>query len=397
MTSSEIARSEAFCYRCGHLWAPKGEGEPRRCPRCHSSRWDVPERKLRRCKFCGVEFHMASLDEKCPGCGRLQTEGLTKRCLHCNQCDYDWYSRFPERPQTCPMCRSTQWDSPKVLKLMCSQCGHLWRSQSEHPKRCPHCRSTLWDRPVCAVRCQRCGHSWKMRAQRSEGVAIACPRCRSRSWNVPVSVTAGAAGGYILGTPSGENTTLIICSTCGSRWYSSPDDRTPCPSCGSPIGPREIINSSSMPLWSEGDLELCYVSSNGCGCVYLWERGVPVACMYIHEVLKEYGVKMTEVVESVNSDDGRFDWRPLAERMSESRDDYRKYIGYFKKRFSLSELDARILAIHFTGMSPKAIALMLSMDEAEISGSFERIMAAYSDSGIIVDDTIFMENPFSYY
>ncbi len=66
-------------------------------------------------------------------------------------------------------------------------------------------------------------------------------------------------------------------------------------------------------------------------------------------------------------------------------------------RLSLSYEDARILAIHFTGMGPEAIAIKFGLDLESVKESFGRIMAAYTDNGIVVDDTIFTENPFMYY
>jgi len=66
-------------------------------------------------------------------------------------------------------------------------------------------------------------------------------------------------------------------------------------------------------------------------------------------------------------------------------------------RLSLSYEDARILAIHFTGMGPEAIAIKFGMDIESVKAAFDRIMSAYTDNGIVVDDTIFTENPFIYY
>ena len=48
-------------------------------------------------------------------------------------------------------------------------------------------------------------------------------------------------------------------------------------------------------------------------------------------------------------------------------------------------------------MGPEAIARKLSLDESMVSEAFDRIMDAYRDSGIIVDDTIYTNDPFSYY
>ena len=66
-------------------------------------------------------------------------------------------------------------------------------------------------------------------------------------------------------------------------------------------------------------------------------------------------------------------------------------------RLNLSYEDARILAIHFTGMGPEAIAIKFGLDTDSVKRSFDRIMTAYADNGIVVDDTIFTDNPFIYY
>lgn len=70
---------------------------------------------------------------------------------------------------------------------------------------------------------------------------------------------------------------------------------------------------------------------------------------------------------------------------------------YFRSRLGLSELDATVLAIHFTGMSPEAIALKMILDSEIIRVSFDRIMDAYSHAGIVVDDTAYTKDPKKYY
>lgn len=399
MTGSAPRQTPAYCYRCGHLWTPKADKPPKRCPRCHSSRWDVPERKVRRCKFCGMEFEMGSLDVPCPSCGRLQQEALTNASLHCNQCDYEWIRRGSDNPKRCPMCRSADWNLPKADRLMCQQCGHVWRKQTECPAKCPHCQSKNWDQPLRAVRCQRCGHVWKMRTPRSDGASPVCPKCKTKKWNEPMLVSRDSRKGTVKYTcvntrPSKE---LMICRGCGHRWYMRGDSTPYCPRCGMTAGFRDRIAPTSMLLWSEGRRELTYVAENGYGCVYLWMDDVPIACRYIHEVLGDLAMTIGDVVRHVNNGDLVQRFSDLASEMESSRYDYEQYIEYFMKRLSLSRQDARVLAIHFTGMSPGAIALCLSCSEEEIDAAFDRIMAAYTDSGIIVDDTIFTEDPFRYY
>jgi hypothetical protein len=33
------------CERCGHDWIPRGEFEPKICPKCKSIYWDRPKRR----------------------------------------------------------------------------------------------------------------------------------------------------------------------------------------------------------------------------------------------------------------------------------------------------------------------------------------------------------------
>lgn len=87
----------------------------------------------------------------------------------------------------------------------------------------------------------------------------------------------------------------------------------------------------------------------------------------------------------------------LVDYMYEHRDDYKQYIPYFKKRLNLSDTDSKILSIHFIGMGPEAIAVKFSIPYEKVKESFDRIMNAFADSGIAVDDTVFTENPFDYY
>ena len=387
-----------YCYRCGHLWIPKTETSPKRCPRCRSSRWDVPERKLRLCKFCGTQFQMGTLGDPCPSCGRRQDEDLTDRNLHCNQCDYEWRRKSATLPKTCPMCRSTEWNAPKVERLMCQQCGHVWRNSTGRPKRCPSCRSKVWDQPLRAVSCQRCGHVWRLRGSEPRDRTAACPGCGTRRWNVPLSVILDDSDGYgryVQGSTSRRG--LIVCRTCGDRWYSTEGEDCICPGCGTRASFHDRIASTSMVLWNDGDSELTYVVENGYGCVYLWDDDMPVACRYIHEVLSVFDATIGDIVRNVNERTDRYDWKSLADDMRHGQNTYEKYIGYFEKRLSLSHADARILAIHFTGMSPEAIARKLSLAESSVFSAFDRIMEAYCDSGIIVDDTIYTRDPFVYY
>lgn len=397
----------AFCYRCGYAWMPRGE-MPKRCSRCRSARWNVPEKKERECRFCGTVWKMEAIDEQCPGCGRRQTERASERQLHCNQCDHDWMRKGEAPPKKCPLCRSAEWNEPKAERAMCNQCGHIWRLRaSGRPARCPGCQSDVWDRPLKVVKCQRCGHIWKMRAPRKEGNASVCPACKSPRWNEsPVlCVCDKCSKAFFVKSDRTKRCPachgsmdrhLSVCAACGRRWYRTGNGPSECPGCGA-VPPAERENTTSVVLWAENGSELVYVSENGYGCIYLWRDGIPVCARYIYEVLKDMGVTIGRMADSVNDGSMDAEWREYARGMNEARDGYAKYVDYFRKRLMLSEIDAKVLAIHFTGMSPSAIAVRLGLPDAEVGRIFDRIMAAYSESGIVVDDTVFTDDPFRYY
>jgi len=67
------------------------------------------------------------------------------------------------------------------------------------------------------------------------------------------------------------------------------------------------------------------------------------------------------------------------------------------KRLGLDDDDAIILSLHFTGMGLEAISLHLKRPLKDIRIAFDRIMKAYEDSGIVVDDSVFTDDPFQYY
>lgn len=389
-----------YCYRCGHAWTPRAEERPRRCPRCHSSRWDVPVARTCVCRVCGGEYRMESPDDPCPLCGSRQDARTQPALLHCNQCDYEWKPRKDALPKKCPLCRSAEWNEPKADRLMCQQCGHVWRRQSSSPDRCPRCQSRNWDKPLRAVRCQRCGHVWRMRRTRSEGAASVCPACRTRRWNEPMVLSRAEdrdSARYVECMNPSSARYLMTCSGCGRRWYETDVQGCSCPGCGMPVSYPDRVSSTSMILWTDGRRKLVYTVENGYGCVYLWADGAPEACRYIHEVLPELGMTIGEVVDAVNSGAMGERLEGMAVRMHEGRNEYLRYVDYFRKRLSLGERDAIILSLHFTGMGPEAIAMNLGISGEEVSDAFERIMASYSDSGILVDDTIFTEDPFRYY
>ena len=90
-------------------------------------------------------------------------------------------------------------------------------------------------------------------------------------------------------------------------------------------------------------------------------------------------------------------WRSVADDMMFHRDDYLDDVPYLSKRLNIIESDAIILAIHFTGMGPEAISVRFGLSLEDVSLSFDRIMAAFVDNGIVVDDSVFTDDAMSKY
>ena len=160
---------------------------------------------------------------------------------------------------------------------------------------------------------------------------------------------------------------------------------------------RDIINSTYADLWTDGVYQLRYLSEDRFGSVYLWEGDLPLAAMYFHEFCRRFNATAEHIIDAMNNGSMQEEMGTLAKEMLDEKDRYKERTGYFMKRLNLSETDANVLSIHFTGMGPRYIALRFGMSKEEIRESFDRIMEAYIDSGIIVDDTVFTENPFAFY
>lgn len=416
MTAEEPSAGEAtpetyllYCYSCGHAWSSRGEKLPKRCPHCRSSRWDQPVKKETECKFCGHHWRLTSINEKCPACGQLQIIGTKERSLYCNQCDHVWIQRRAQLPKKCPLCRSADWNKPKAHRLVCSRCGHVWKNQSENPQRCPNCQSTLWNVPRPTLQCRRCGHKWTLKGRRRMEDVKICPKCKSAKWNEAPKVFVCSICGKtqllkanqkLMACPhcnSHQHVYELNCPFCGYVWNVELMNSSQCPLCKTVVTDEVSAGSQTLDIWTEGNRVLRYTSSNGFGFIYLWEGLDPVTTIYFHEACRQLAINAEKFIEAINTNTLNETFKKLANSLYEHRDDYKQYIPYFQKRLNLSELDARILAIHFIGMGPEAIALKFKIPYEQIRDSFERIMAAFTDSGIAVDDTVFTENPFDYY
>ena len=408
MNGAERARAplpKLYCCRCGHLWPPRKDAAPKMCPRCKSSRWDTPLMKDAVCAFCGCRWHMSKPDEKCPECGRLRTDLTAPDMLHCNQCDNEWRKRTDRVPKKCPVCMSSKWDEEKVPQLTCYRCGHVWRMRAEKPNRCPECQSTKWNVPNYKFQCRRCGYKWI--TCRTSEEAVMCPSCKSRKWNEAPNLTickscgtyyikkSDSVGSRCPSCTSKKRLFEATCRFCMANWSSATDEWTICPRCGKPRPDEE--DRKTIELWSDGRFSLKYCYADGFSYIYLWERSQPAATMYLHDLLCKMNITADQFAEHLSSSVGTDRWRELSEDMYEHKNDYLENVPYFMKRLNLCEFDATVLSIHFTGMGPEAIAVKFGISMREVRKSFDRIMEAYIDSGIVVNDSIFTHDPTSYY
>lgn len=396
-------RDDLYCYRCGNSWVQEGFSRPRLCPRCKTSLWDEPVSKQARCSECGTEWTRKAIGEPCPQCGSTKDDS-EPGSLHCNQCDHVWLRRGDHDPKRCPMCRSDRWNRPRDHKLRCRRCGHVWRNRSERPDRCPACQSSRWDEPVYRLQCRRCGYKWVSREGRtSEDIKI-CPSCKSKKWNEVPEVHACVSCGryFILRVPtpypkcphcSSKRTSRDNqCPFCGMEWISTGEWST-CPRCGKE---RQDSDRSNL-IWSDGRLSLRYVYTDGMAFIYLWNGDVPEATIYFRDLLRRTGLTATQMM--LRFSDPVYDamWRAVSKEMMEHRDDYLENVAYLSKRLNIDSLDAKVLAVHFTGMGPEAISVKFAMSLEDVRRSFDRIMAAFVDNGIVVDDSVFTDDAMSMY
>lgn len=183
------------------------------------------------------------------------------------------------------------------------------------------------------------------------------------------------------------------CPFCDTVWNSSDSHRI-CPNCG-----IDIVKGSkdTIPIWSDGTRKLVYSKKDGSDTVYLFMEGKPVASKYLSDVLDILGLTLNGFLSSVNRHliDERLDRFALIMEMH--RDDYLKDIPYFMDKLKLDEMDAKILALHFTSMGPEAISLYLGISSRQVRKSFDRIMEAYAERGIVVDDSVYTKDPFEEY
>jgi len=350
---------------------------------------------------------MSKIDEPCPVCGHTRLDGNLPTVLHCSQCDHEWVKRSPEGvPKKCPVCRSVKWNEEKIPQLSCRICGHVWRTRSERPKRCPGCQSAKWDMKIYKLLCRRCGHKWVTKMDRSSGDVTSCPSCKSRKWNeVLRPILCKDCGKYYVNRSRNSKSRCPICNSktkpfestcefCKITWNSTSDKHMVCPRCGKP---RSNDKDRTLDIWSDGNFSLRYTYTDEFGFIYLWEGDMPVATIYQHDALRRLNINAEQFIAMLSDPACGHKWKEISDTMYEHRDDYEENTSYFMRRLNIGEFDAKVLAIHFTGMGPEAIAVRFGVLIDDVRRSFDRIMEAYTDSGIVVNDSIFTDDPLSLY
>lgn len=397
--------SNLYCYRCGHLWPSEDKNLPKMCPRCKSSRWNVPVMKEEVLRKHNDGQRKSDKDPYRSGRGRSE-KNSDRTALHCNQCDHDWLKRSEGLPKRCPVCRSLKWNEEKIPQYVCHRCNHVWKARTK-PNKCPKCQSVKWNVSVHKLQCRRCGYKWTTRDGRTSDDVKTCPSCKSRKWNesprltmckccgVPYVNKSNRPAGYCPSCNSKKKSFKNKCGFCGIEWNSKDDEWSVCPFCGKP---RPNGNEEkTFEIYTDGRFSLRYVYTDDYDFIYLWEGRYPVATIYFKDLLLEMKMTVEQFRLRFSNPKYNDEWADLVKRMYRNRDEHLQSVTYLMKRLNLCKFDATVLSIHFTGMGPEAIAIRFGLSSKEIRESFDRIMAAYTDSGILVNDSIFTDDPMSLY
>ena len=131
----------------------------------------------------------------------------------------------------------------------------------------------------------------------------------------------------------------------------------------------------------------------GVSTVYLVQDGKPVTAVNLPDVLNLLNKSQKEFLD--NTTDAEME--RIANRMYDRRNDYLKKVDYLQELLSLKRTDAVILGMHFDGMNPESIALRLEIPSKEVTDAFDRILSAYKNAGITVNDSIYTTDPFGEY
>ncbi len=374
------------------------------CPRCKTCRWLEGSINRMICPFCTATWYYGEDAKVCPVCGKIPTfEGQTR--LNCARCEYSWVPMPGRSTSKCPLCGTKSWREGSAITHICSVCGHSWRNKVRSPKRCPSCYSELWNVPCCRLQCKRCGHRWITRGGSSKDVRI-CPKCKSKKWMEPPILKQCVSCGSLFATVHAnkkvcehcrgfESSHPIKCEFCGTAWRS-PTRTALCPKCGAQcsVTPKE---KSTTVLWSRGEEAVTLEIESDAPVIYCLRAGIPLAAAYLPDVISLLGISTEDLINRHEDDRVAAKLGYLADTMYANRNAYLNNMPRLADLLGLGDFDAKVLAIHFTGMSPESIALSFGKTYAFIRESFDRIMEAYQRTGIVVNDRVFTEDPFAEY
>ena len=307
----------------------------------------------------------------------------------CKVCGYTWIGR-KDNPRTCPSCCTRKWDG--FTRRTCCSCGYEWIGRSEDaPKRCPGCCVSNWDASNYRLQCRKCGYEWNTRGYKSSSETPMCPKCKTNDWmkTPEMAVCSNCHRSYVLhklskttlcpacSKKSSEN--VCKCPFCDAEWVSKKDSWAVCPRCGF----RKPDNAYDIRcVWTDGRRTLKFVRSGDFDAIYLWIGSNPVSAICTEEILKKTGLECKEDC-----------FQALADYLESHADDCIERNSDTKKMLKISDGDYILLAYHFDGMSPEALALKFDTSLDEVRKAFDRIMAAYSRCGIPVNDNTYTENP----
>lgn len=400
---SSANRDRHLCLRCFTYW--DGPDAPTRCPGCGRTDWNDGTSSERICNKCATHWESQDPESPCPGCGTVQNilpDG--NRIFRCGHCGRVWVRSKPGSPDKCTYCRNSLSGGGRIYTHTCTQCRHTWRNGIPSPAKCPSCNSTKWNEISYRLQCKRCGHKWFSRNGSSDKVRI-CPRCKSPKWRETTPVRTCASCGKLFVDNRFGNAALCpecrgvsgnmhhVCGFCSMEWETADYCYTVCPRCGK----NEDSTDHSAVLWEKDNRKLVYSSADSCETVYLFIDGKPVSASCLYDTVNVLNRRLSSLLKSKKDKETSKLLEVYASQLYEHRDDYLSEVEYFQTKLGLSEFDATVLAIHFTGMSPEAIALKLDLDYEIIRVSFDRIMDAYSHVGVVVDDTVYTEDPKKYY
>ena len=117
----------------------------------------------------------------------------------------------------------------------------------------------------------------------------------------------------------------------------------------------------------------------------------------MEKMLDKWNLSFNTAIGRAKSERYRRFWESVIEDMLSHKDDFRENIPYLMRRLRLDPKQSEILALHFTGMSLETISLRLGRPLKDIRHEFTRIQAAYNECGIVVNDSVYTENPMSLY